>query len=86
MNGDVFGEVDENNRLHGRGIRIYNNAGNIYIGYYERGHLSTGNYIRIWRNGRFEVRERYRKDGKIWNRGTLYYKNGKEEKSDHSLF
>jgi hypothetical protein len=43
--GDGFGEFNENNVLHGRGIEI-NKYGDINIGYYENGE-STGKYIAI---------------------------------------
>ncbi len=48
--GDGFGEVNENNRLHGRGIDIVN-IGIIHIGYYENGYDGTGNYIHIDNDG-----------------------------------
>ncbi len=38
-----FGELNEDNELHGRGIEIYDN-GVIFIAYYEDGAM-TGNYI-----------------------------------------
>ncbi len=61
--GQGFGEVnEENNRLHGRDIRIYKN-GEIYIGYFENG-VGTGNYIQIFKSGKFCVGEGYKKDGK----------------------
>ena len=61
--GNVFSEENENNRLNGRGIHIYND-GRILIGYFdEDDELSTGNYIKISRYGDFFVGERYEKDG-----------------------
>jgi hypothetical protein len=78
---DGFGELKEKNRLHGRGIKIWND-GPIYIGYFEDGYLSTGNFINIYSDGRFEVGEKcYKKDGdgerKMRRmRGTEYKTNG----------
>ncbi len=73
-----FGEVNEDNRLQGRGIEIYTN-GLIYIGYWQNGSLSTGNYITISKDGWFKVGEEYFKDGKRRDRGTWYYTDGKEK-------
>ena len=44
-----FGEFNEDNKLHGRGISIWSH-GAMTIGYAENG-PSTGNYIRIESNG-----------------------------------
>jgi hypothetical protein len=57
-----FGEVNENNELHGRGIRIWND-GTIHIGYFEDGYDSTDNYIWIDSSGGFAVGYVYYKDG-----------------------
>ncbi len=56
--GADFGEVNENNMLHGRGIRL-SNDGFIKIGYFEDGRLSTGHYIYIFSHGEFFVGELY---------------------------
>ncbi len=76
-----FGEVNEDNDLHGRGIQIYWN-GRIDIGYFKDGELSTGNYISIWSDGLFQVGEIYEKDGEKWRRGTQYDTDGTEIKYD----
>ena len=55
-NGLDFGELNENNKLHGRGIYIHDD-GEIWIGYYENGGYSTGNYINIFSDGVFLVGE-----------------------------
>ncbi len=47
-----LGELNEVNKLHGRGIRIWN-FGGITIGYFENDELSTGNYIDIYSDGVF---------------------------------
>ncbi len=79
--GEQFGEVNANNRMHGRGIKIWKDGG-ISIGYYENGLLSTGNYINILHYGKFRVGEYYTKDGIEMVRGTRYMTDGKEEKYD----
>jgi hypothetical protein len=76
-----FGEVNEDNSLHGRGINI-SFIGTITIGYFENGDRSTGNYIWIYRNGNFDVGECYMKDGVRWIRGTTYYTAGGKFKYD----
>ncbi len=78
-----FGQFNESNRLHGKGILIWN-RGDILIGYWKNGDLSTGNYIRIDSDGDFRVGEYYRKDGKRWNRGAWYKTNGSEEQYDRN--
>ena len=75
-----FGELNENNRLHGRGIEIWI-WGAIEIGYYEN-NSRTGNGIKIWSDGMFRVGEFYRKDGRRWERGTQYNTDGTEMKYD----
>ncbi len=79
VNKQGFGEVNENNILHGRGIRIWND-GTIFIGYGEDGRLCTGNEITIYPDGWFDVGETYIKDGKKWKRFTRYMTDGTEEK------
>ena len=49
-----YGELDADGELHGRGISIRND-GRIWIGYFEDGWLSTGNYINIYNGDRFRV-------------------------------
>jgi hypothetical protein len=82
--GDYFGEVNEDNLLPGRGIRIRNDN-SIMIGYFEDGGYSTGHYIIInsaW--GEFIVEEIYMDDGGRGRfRGTQYYRNGTEHKFDY---
>ncbi len=75
------GELNADGKEHGRGILILN-SGTIYIGYFENGVESTGNHIRIYCYGEFEVGERYFKDGRICDRGTMYYTDGIEKKYD----
>ncbi len=72
-----FGELNENNRMQGRGIEI-GNYGVITIGYFEDGDY-TGNYIRIFSSGNFRVGEKYIEDG--WRKisGTKYNEDGTEE-------
>ncbi len=74
-----LGELNEVNRLHGRGIQIWNdwNDDEIWIGYYKNGKLSPGNYIRLYSNGDFSVGEVYDKDGgRRKERCTRYSTNG----------
>jgi hypothetical protein len=66
-----FGELDENNYMHGRGIELRKN-GDILIGFFENGGWSTGHYICIYSDGRFLVGEKYLKDDVKWDRGTEY--------------
>ncbi len=73
-----FGEVNEDNKLHGRGIHIFQRDC-ITIGYFERNFRGTGHYIYIVLDGRFWVGECYMREGRRWDRGTYYKKNGKEE-------
>ncbi len=79
-----FGEVNEDNRLHGRGIDIWS-SGAICIGYFENDLQSTGNYIVILNYGRFDVGEKYKKEGGRGNRGTQYNTDGTEEKYDFEI-
>ncbi len=46
LGGKYYGELNANSEAHGRGISIYND-GRIWIGYFEDGWLSTGNFIQI---------------------------------------
>jgi hypothetical protein len=73
-----FGER-KNNSDHGRGITIFHDD-RIVIGYFKNGHARIGNYIDIHRDGSFDVREKYKKDGGICFRGTNYKTNGTEMK------
>ncbi len=72
---DGFGEVDENNKLHGRGIQIWSD-GPILIGLWENGVRSTGNCIYIRSSGHFRVGETYIKDELRWMRCTEYRTDG----------
>ena len=82
--GKYYGELNASGKEHGRGISIRND-GFILIGYRENGELSTGNYISIWSDGRFNVGERYLMDGKIAVSNTWYYTDGTEEKYDRKI-
>ena len=73
-----FGELNEENKLHGRGFKV-NQFGTIHIGCFENSLLSTGNYIIIYKDGDFEVGERYIKDGERMRRCTRYMLDGEEE-------
>ncbi len=77
-----FGELDEYNQAHGRGIKIWND-GTIQIGYFEDGYYSTGHYIHILSDGEFEVGEYYVEDRVRRRRCTWYKTNGTEEKYDY---
>ncbi len=55
--GDRFGELNGNNDLHGRGIRIWYDYN--WIGYYKNGDYATGNFIHIYSFGEFRVGEYY---------------------------
>ncbi len=76
-----FGDVNEDNDLHGRGIQIWN--GGIHFGYYENGRDSTGHYIEINSVGWFNVGECYMKDERRWWRGTKYKTDDTEEQYDY---
>jgi hypothetical protein len=76
-----FGEVNEDNKLHGRSIHIWDD-GDIRIGYYEDGNLSTGNYIHLLSDGVFFVGEFYMEEGLRKRRGTEYQTDGTEKKYD----
>ena len=84
INRTYFGELDESNEPHGRGIFIYNDGG-IRIGYWWNDSWGTGGHIYTDKNGYFEVSEVYEKEEgkrkKGW-RGTLYSTDGTEEKYD----
>ncbi len=77
-----FGEVNENNEPQGRGISMYEDNDDIWIGYFEDDDV-TGNYIRILSDGWFNVGEIYYKDGDECGRGTWYNPDGREEKYDY---
>ncbi len=79
-----YGELNSYGKEHGRGIDISN--GSILIGYWEDGWLSTGNYIKIWSDGRFWVREFYIKDEEKWWRGTEYNTDGTERPYDKKYY
>jgi len=70
----IFGEVNRDNNLHGKGISITENC--IAIGYYNDGYLAPGNYLFINDWGDFSVGECYLKDGKLCDRSTHYKLNG----------
>ena len=76
-----IGELNSDNKLHGRGINIDTN-GNIYIGYWNNGvWRAPGNFIRIFEGGLL-VGERYLKDGELCRRGTEYKNDGTSKKFD----
>ncbi len=66
-----FGELNENNILHGRGIKIWN-IGAICLGYQENGEWTTGNSIYIFSDGSFRVGDVYFEDGVRRERGIQY--------------
>ncbi len=74
-----YGQLNADGKEHGRGIKILD-LGTIHIGYFENGVWSTGNYIYIYPDGRFNVGERYIKYGERRGRGTEYYTDGTEDK------
>ncbi len=76
-NSKFYGELNSVGKEHGRGIFI-GNIGNICIGYFENGVLSTGNYITIHSDGKFWVGEYLKKDGKKSVRYTEYKTDGTE--------
>ena len=59
--GIQFGELNERNNLHGRGILI-TKLGTIRIGFYSDGKSAPGNYLSIWNNGDIYLGECYVKD------------------------
>ncbi len=79
-----YGEFNADGEEHGRGIQIQNGEGDIHIGYFKNGSMSTGNYIMIFKDDRvqFEVGEYYfvRRI-----RGTEYLSDGTEQKFDRKL-
>ena len=62
VNDNDIGELNIDNKLHGKGIYIYSN-GYIRIQYFNNGHDAIGKYIQIWDDGRFFLGEIYMKDG-----------------------
>ncbi len=76
--GESFGELNEDNSLHGRGLRIWTN-GQCQIGYFEDNFWSIGNYILILPNNDFRVGENYLNDKAIRWRGTYYKWDGTEK-------
>jgi hypothetical protein len=84
-NGDIYiGEMNEDNKPHGRGIVIETN-GNINIAYWDNYKAAPGNYIFIGRDGDIRVGEIYLKEGKRWTRGVLYNTDGKNINYDEAL-
>ena len=71
-----FGEHNEANELHGKGIEINSFNGSIHIGYYNNGDDAPGNFIYIYYDGDVNVGEWYMKDGKKCYRGTEYRTDG----------
>ena len=69
--GDHFGEHNENNVLHGRGIYIYSDV-SINIHYWNNGAPAPGNFIEINEDRNFRVGNRYLKAGEMRTRDTLY--------------
>ena len=70
-----FGEHNEHNKLHGKGVYI-NSSGNITIGYFDDGDDAPGNNIIIKNDGEFYLGETFFKDGRIGLRGTIYCTDG----------
>ncbi len=80
---DCIGEMNANNKLHGRGIRIWGDGG-IHIGYWNDGDRAPGNYIKIYWDGKnFDVAECYLKEDTKRYRGTSYNVNGTTEKFEN---
>ncbi len=77
-----FGEHNSSDNLHGRGICIYSDGG-ISIRYWNKGGITPGNCIIIFRNGEFWVGEIYLKDGKKCDRGTRYKEDGTQQKFNY---
>lgn len=77
IGGFKVGELNENNHLHGRGIRIESH-GYYLIRYFKNGYTAVGSYIEINSDGGFEVGEYYRGGpvGGFKRRGTFYHTNG----------
>ncbi len=77
--GRGFGEVNENNNLHGRVIITWK-KGSVRIGYFVNGDYATGHYIYIWNDSIwFQVGEEYIEEGHKRNRGTYYERDGAEK-------
>ncbi len=76
---DCIGERNSENKLHGRGIKIYS-FGRIHIGYWNNGEHAPGNFIWIDSDGEYRVGEMYFKDGKMCWRGTVYKEDGTSQK------
>ncbi len=74
-----FGEINDDNELYGRGILIWS-SGDIHIGYFENSRHSTGHYIIIFSDFKFDVGEIFWKDGHERARGTEYNTDGTEVK------
>ena len=75
---DNFGELNEENNLHGRGI---DTDGGIYIQHWNNGDYAPGNYIHIYSSdGDFRVGERYLKDGRMHRRCTRNKTDGTIDK------
>ena len=67
---NYFGELNEKNIPHGRGIYIFP-SGRIRIQYFNNGRYVPGtNFIDIRHGGDVDVGECYLKDGKMLDRGT----------------
>ena len=79
--GEYFGEFNENNEPHGRGIYIFSD-GDIYIQYWNNGRSAPGNYLDIRNDGVVEVGEYYLRDGELRSRGTTYMVDGTSYKFD----
>ena len=79
--GVYFGEVDLNNKKHGRGILIQN-LGHIYIQNFLDDDPAAGNYIYVHSDGRCKVGERYFKDEVKYIKGTYYKTDGTNENYD----
>ena len=74
----------ETNKPHGRGIRI-RSSDRIYIQYYNNGDGAPGKYIHIWSSSVI-VGEEYLKDGKKWERYTLYKSDGTTEEREEEIW
>ena len=77
MQGNDFISIGDlvDNKHTGRGIQI-NSYGFIHFAYWDDCSRAPGNYIDIFRSGRFDVGEIYKKHGEMYIRGTQFKADG----------
>ena len=80
-----FGRHDNENNLHGKGIRITND-GLVWIAFFKGDRWSVGNYFRILSSGLFKVGEYYKKNDNMHDKYTAYRTDGSEAKFDEELW